>query len=297
MATIYAGAMDASPSEDHGAGTPAPVRLTRLFPAGAPGTVAEIVEELGLWSRLEQAPKRPRLMLNMISSVDGRATLDGRSGGLSDRADRTLFHGLRSAVDAVLVGAGTVRSERYGRIVPNAARRAKRRERGLSEEPLACIVSARLTLDPEEIPLLREPSAQVVVLTVSQASLPASAAHVDYVRAERDGQLDLAAALAELAQRFGVQSVLCEGGPHLGSQLLREGLVDELFLSLSPRLAGGDGVEGESLRILAGAELQPPVALELLSVLGADSELFLRYGVSARERVSRETTPSSSLAS
>jgi riboflavin biosynthesis pyrimidine reductase len=295
-ATIYAGAMNVPAGEDHGAAAPAPVQLARLFPAGQPGTVAEIVEDLGLWSRREQAPKRPRLILNMISSVDGRAALGGRSGGLSDRADRALFHGLRSAVDAVLVGAGTVRSEHYGRIIPDASRRAQRRSRGLSEEPLACIVSARLTLEPG-IPLLQEPSARVAMLTASQASLPASAAHVEYVRAERDGQLDLAAALAELARRFGIQTVLCEGGPHLSSQLLQAGLVDELFLSLSPQLAGGEGGGGESLRILAGAELEPPVELELLSVLSGDSELFLRYGVSARERVSRETTLSSSLAS
>jgi riboflavin biosynthesis pyrimidine reductase len=288
--------MEAPAGEAHTTAAPTGLRLARLFPAGAPATVAEVVEQLGLWSRRDVVPERPRLLLNMISSVDGRATLGGRSGGLSDRADRALFHGLRSAVDAVLVGAGTVRSERYGRIIPDAARRAQRRSRGLSEEPLACIVSGALTLEPT-LPLLQEPSAQVAVLTASQASLAATSAHVEYVRAAQDGQLDLAAALAELAQRFGIQSVLCEGGPHLGLQLVLAGLVDELFLSLSPRLVGGEDRTKESLRILAGAELEPPVDLELLSVLSSGSELFLRYGVSARERVSRETTLSSSLAS
>jgi len=89
--------------------------------------------------------------------------------------------------------------------------------------------------------------------------------------------------------------MLCEGGPHLNVTLLAAGLADELFLTLSPKLAGGDG--GESLRILAGPELQPPVELALLGVLSSDSEVFLRYRVrpSAPESVSRETTPSSSL--
>ncbi|MGA2454665.1 MAG: dihydrofolate reductase family protein [Solirubrobacteraceae bacterium] len=288
--------MNAPAGQNPSAAAAAPVRLARLLPAGAPGTIAEIIEELGLWARHDTMPARPHVMLNMISTVDGRATLDGRSGALSNRADRALFHGLRSAVDAVLVGAGTVRSERYGRIIPDASRRRRRRSRELSEEPLACIVSARMALEPA-IPLLGEPAARVVILTASAASLPATAAHVDYVRAGRDGQLDLAAALAELGERFGVQSVLCEGGPHLGLRLLEDGLVDELFLSLSPQLAGGEAVGGESLRILAGAELAPPVELELLGVLSGGSELFLRYGVSARERVSRETTLSSSLAS
>jgi len=283
--------MDAHPGP---APKPVPL-LERLLPAGAPATAAEIVAGLGIAG--QPAAGRPRVMLNMISSADGRATLDGRSGALSDRADRTLFHALRSAVDAVLVGAGTARAEHYGRIVPDAARRAERLRHGLGEEPLACIVSARLELSREEVPLFGEPAARVVILTASQESLPASAAHVDYIRAARAGSLDLAAALAELGERFAVRSVLCEGGPHLAWELLAGGLLDELFLSLSPKLAGGEDTAGGGLRILAGAELEPPVELELLGVLRSGSHLFLRYGVAARERVSRETIDSSSLAS
>jgi len=252
------------------------------------------VRELGLWERPTTGSDRPRVLLNMVSSVDGRATLDGRSGPISDAADRELFHGLRSAVDAVLVGSGTVRAERYGPIIRDAGQRAKRRERGLSEEPLACIVSSSLALDAD-IPLLAAPSARIVILTPSAASLPASAAHVDYIRAERDGRLDLAAALGELQERFGVGTLLCEGGPHLVYELLDAGLADELFLTLSPRLAG-EPSGGDALRILAGGELRPPLELELLGVLGSDSSLFLRYGVPARVRVSRETIDSSSLA-
>jgi riboflavin biosynthesis pyrimidine reductase len=271
------------------------MELSRLLPAGPPASVAEIVEELGLWDRPSPPPERARVMLNMISTADGRATLAGRSGPLSGSADRELFHGLRSAVDAVLVGAATVRTERYGRIIPDASRRELRRSRGLSEEPLACIVSGRLALEAD-IPLLAEPAAHVAILTASSASLPATAAHVDYVRAEHDGRLDLSAALAEMHKRFDLQSVLCEGGPHLAFQLLDAGLLDELFLSLSPQLAGGEPSGGEALRILAGGELDPPAELELLGALRSDSHLFLRYGVLAPARVSRETIDSSSLA-
>jgi len=271
------------------------MELSRLLPAGAPASVAEIIDELGLWDRPSPAPERARVMLNMISTADGRATLAGRSGPLSDSADRELFHGLRSAVDAVLVGAGTVRAERYGRIIPDASRRELRRSRGLSEEPLACIVSGRLALEPD-LPLLTEPAARVAILTASAASLPATAAQVEYVRAERGGRLDLPAALAELRERFALHSVLCEGGPHLAFQLLDAGLLDELFLSLSPLLAGGEPSGGEALRILAGDELEPPAELELLGALRSDSHLFLRYGVLSRARVSRETIDSSSLA-
>ena len=155
-------------------------------------------------------------------------------------------------------------------------------EHGLSEEPLACIVSARLALEPD-IPLLADPHSHVVIVTSSAASLPTSGgpqAQIDYIRAERDGRLDLTAALTELRERFAVESLLCEGGPHLNSELLRAGLVDELFLSLSPKLAGGDPTDGQApLRILAGQELDPVLELDLLGVLESDSELFLRYGV------------------
>jgi riboflavin-specific deaminase-like protein len=270
-------------------------RLQPLLPPGNPATAARVVEDLGLWDRPQTASARPRVMLNMIATADGRASVDGRSGAIGDPADRALFHALRATVDAVLVGSGTVAAERYGRIVADPRRRAERERRGLAPEPIACIVSGRLALDADA-PLLGEPTARVVVLTASSASLPASGAEVHYVRAERGGRLDLPAALAQLAERFGVQSVLCEGGPHLARDLFAVGAIDELFLSLAPLLAGGEHSGQEALRILAGGTLAPPVELQLLSVSRSDSHLFLHYGVSARDRVSRETMPSSSLA-
>jgi riboflavin biosynthesis pyrimidine reductase len=256
------------------------LRLTPLVPPSEPATVPAIVEELGLLERSERDGSRPHVLLNMIATVDGRATLGGRSGPLSGPADRELFHGLRAGVDAVLVGAGTARAERYGRMIPAEANRRLRRKRGLDEEPLACIVSGRLALDAD-LPLLATPSARVAVVTASAASLPPTAADVDYVRSGQEGVLDLSGALSELRSRFGVGSVLCEGGPHLARQLFGDALIDELFLSVSPRLGGGEPAAGEALRILAGAELDPAVELELLGVLRRDSYLFLRYGVSA----------------
>jgi riboflavin biosynthesis pyrimidine reductase len=267
-----------------------------LLPPGEPASAPEIVERLGLWTRPAPPAERPRVLNNMVSTVDGRASIGGRSGPIAGPADRELFHALRTPVDAVMAGAGTMRVERYGRIIRDEARRRLRRERGLTEEPLACIVSASLALPPD-LPLLAEPESRVVVLTPSEAELAPSAAHVEYIRMGSNGELDLSRALSELRRRFGVEVLLCEGGPHLNGQLLAGGLVDELFLSLSPKLAGGDPPDGEALRIVAGEELEEPLELHLLGALEHNSHLFLRYGVSARERVSRETTSSSSLAS
>ncbi len=285
--------------------TPEPTQLARLLPqpgatrsgeperTGSP-TAAEVVERLRLWEPPRAPPlrvptddaspshvpgdgERPRLLLNMACTADGRATVGGRSGPIGNRADHELFHALRTAVDAVLVGGGTVRAEHYGRLVREDSARQLRRARGLAEEPLACIVSASLALPAQDIPLLADPAARVAILTSSPAGLPGSAAAVRYVRCARDGRLDLPAALREL-RSLGVRTVLCEGGPHLNAQLLAAGLVDELFLSLAPKLAGGDATS-ESLRILAGPELQPPAELELLAALESESQLLLRYRV------------------
>jgi riboflavin-specific deaminase-like protein len=267
-------------------GSSAPARLRVLSEAEAL-TAQELADRLVPPRERDAHPQRPYLVLNMIATADGRASLGGRSGPLGSRADHELFHALRTVVDAVMAGAGTVRAERYGPIVRTPERRRARRERGLEEEPLACIVSGRMALAPD-IPLLASPQSRVAIITAAAASLPACPARVQYVRAERDGALDLTAAMAELRASFGVRTVLCEGGPHLNAHLLEAGLVDELFLALSPKLAGGDPASGEALRILAGPALTDPVELELIGIAENESFLFLRYGVcaSASERAS-----------
>jgi len=254
--------------------------LDALRAAASPPRVSDVIA--GLSAEATARPSgvdRPHVSLNMVSSVDGHATIAERSGGLSSRADRALFHGLRSITDAVLVGAGTARSERYGRIIPDDAGRQARERAGRAAEPLACIVSAHLSLEPD-LPLLREPQARVVILTASSDSLPPVSALVEYVRvAGDDGQLDLRAALRELGARLGVREVLCEGGPSLNAELLAGGLVDELFLSLAPVLAGG----ADPLSIIAPRETLAARALALADVHAVDSHLFLRYRVAASD--------------
>ncbi len=255
------------------------LKLKRLLPAGSAATIEQVVDELQLMvAARNETRQRPYLLLNMIATTDGRATLSGRSGPLGGRADKELLYGLRTAVDAVMAGAGTVRAERYGQLIRDDRGRQIRRDRGLAEEPLACIVSGRLALD-SGIPLLAESGTRVAILTPSEASLPQDCrAEISYVRSACDGQLDLPGAMAELYERLGVRTLLCEGGPHLNAQLLAHGLVDELFLTLSPKLAGGDAVS-ETLRIVSGPEFDPPLELALAAALEHDSYLFLRYRV------------------
>ena len=264
----------------HPASQQGPAQLRRLLPSGSAETPLQVAEAIAHGRGPGRSDELPYLILNMISSADGRATIGGHAGPLGDAADRELFRALRSVADGVLVGAGTVREERYGRMIKDAAVRQRRRDQGRSEEPLACVVSGRLDV-PEDLPLLAAEQASVVIVTSSQASLDAPAANVQYVRAERDGMLDLHAALRELRERYSIELLLCEGGPHLNANLLAAGLVDELLLTLAPKLAGGDPARGEALRIVAGPWLQTPVELALTGLLQAGSELFLRYAVRA----------------
>ena len=107
----------------------------RLVAAPGTLTVAEVAPDLAGRGRARR--DRPHVAINMVASVDGRATLDGRAGPLGDPADRALFRRLRTQVDAVMVGAGTLRAERYGPIISDPAVRAERRRRSVEADPWA----------------------------------------------------------------------------------------------------------------------------------------------------------------
>jgi riboflavin-specific deaminase-like protein len=245
------------------------VALRRLLPEAGSLTADELAGELRF---AELAPEgRPYVAVNMVATVDGRASVAGRTAPISSVADRQLFHALRTRVDAVLVGAGTLRTERYGRLVRDPRRREQREAAGLGPDPLAIVVSGRLDLSCD-LPLLADASSRVVVVTASAASLEGCAAEISYLRSD---PVDLAAALARVRCEHGVRSILCEGGPNLNASLLAEGLVDELFLTTVPKIAGGAG----ALTIVGAAPLDEPLDAELVWLLERDGELFARYRV------------------
>ncbi len=246
-----------------------PVTLRRLLPEPGELTADELVREWRPWQ--DASPGRPHVAVNMVHTADGRAAVFGRTGPISSLADRQLFHALRTRVDAIMVGAGTLRVERYGRLVPDAARREQRVEAGLRPDPIAIVVSGSLDL-PADLPLLQDPGSRVVVVTASEDSLDGVRADVTYLRC---GAADLPAALARLRGEHGVRAILCEGGPHLNASLLAAGLLDELFLTTVPVVAGSAG----ELSIVDGAALEAPLALRLRWMLEHDGELFARYAI------------------
>jgi riboflavin-specific deaminase-like protein len=216
---------------------------------------------------------RPYVLVNFIASADGRSAFHGRSGGLGDDGDRAMFHGLRERVDAVLVGTRTAGVEGYGRILSRPERRERRAAAGRTPEPLACLVS-RSGMIPAEIRLFAEPEARVVVFSSIEPSLEGAQAQVDVIRLD-PGELTLTTVLRRLRSDYGVELLLCEGGPMLFGSLLEENLVDELFLTVAPKLASGSA----GPTITSGPELPELRDLELAWVLERDNSLYLRYWV------------------
>ena len=228
--------------------------------------------------------RRPFVVINMVSSLDGAIALDGLSGGLSGSADKEVFFYLRSIADVIMVGAATAREENYGQPRLSEQLRAERVSRGQPALPRIAVVTRSMRLDwssrlfgdpaspaglplvvcPENVPpQLRAPADGVADL------LPAGEDHVDF-----------SSALGHLAAR-GTRLVLCEGGPTLNGQLLSAGLVDELCLTLSPVLVGGRGP-----RISGWDEPHPAIGLELIS----SCRIRRRADAALRSRSRRPTT-------
>lgn len=214
----------------------------------------------------------PWVVVNMICSADGATTLDGRSGGLGGPADKEVFRALRAVPDVILVAAGTARDESYGPVRTPAEVQALRHERGQSPVPRLALVSASLGLDPTA-PVFVDSPEPPLLYTVARAPLAArrELEQVAEVVVAGTDQVRLDAVVEDLEER-GVGVVLCEGGPSLNGQLVAAELVDELCLSVSPILTGGD-----SPRIAQGAGAPEARLLRLDRVLLGEDLLFLRY--------------------
>lgn len=217
---------------------------------------------------------RPWVMTNMIASADGATAVDGLSGSLGGPADKAMFTALRSVTDGIIVGASTVRQERYR--PPSAgpeAAQAARRQRGLPVRPQVVVVTGSLGLDPT-LPLFEDASYRPLIITVASAPADRRAeleAVADVVDAGED-RVDLAAALTVLGERR-LSVVLSEGGPTLNGQLIADDLIDEWNLSLSPVLAAGS-----SKRPAVGPEpVGPPARMTLARVWEQDHLLFCRW--------------------
>lgn len=213
----------------------------------------------------------PTLRVNFVASVDGAVTVNGKSAGLGGPGDKLIFDSLRMVCDALVVAAGTVRAENYDALRLTAPARDWRRAHGLPEFPLMVVVSGTLDLDPEQLVFSDAP---VRPLVVTHAGAPAgrraALAEVAEIITVGEASVDLPAAVRELHAR-GATQLLCEGGPHLFGSMIAADLVDEVCLTVSPRLVGG-----AAGRIAAGPD-GPPREMALAGILADGPMLFLRY--------------------
>lgn len=243
----------------------------QLIPPSGEVEIGDLIGDLRLGGR---APDdRPYVVANFVSSVDGRATFQGGTTLLGDDGDLEVFRTLRREVDAVMAGTGTLRDEQYGRILRLRESRERRRARGLPPEPLAVMLTRSGAL-PLEIPLFAEPEARVVVFTGTEVDVSSAAAQVDVVRLP-DGEVTFAAALRHLRADYDVRALLCEGGPAVLTALIREKMLDGVFLTLVPDLTGG----GDGPTLTIGPELAKLQHLELEGLLHRHGSLYLRYKV------------------
>jgi len=211
-------------------------------------------------------PALPRVVAIMIASVDGRATIGGRSTRLGHPEDRALLRGLRRTADCLLAGTGTIAAEGYARLL-DPEQRAVRVAAGRSPHPLVATISRSGDV-PWDAPVFADPGVEKQVYVGSLVEAPSSVTEVavDVVTGGPRGVLE------HLHAARGVRSVACEGGPGLLRALLADDLVDDLLLTVAPLLVAGDGPT-----VATGDALDPALRMELRGVAHADDHVFLHY--------------------
>ncbi|GEL93744.1 dihydrofolate reductase family protein [Cellulomonas composti] len=255
----------------------APLAPVRLEPRDDEAELVDLLDDTARPDGRRPGARPPIVVrANMISTLDGAATGPDRvTGSINGPADLRVFRALRTLADVVLVGAGTARQERYREIDLPPQLEATRRVHGRTTPPELAVVTRAGDVPAELLAADRPP------LVVTGASCPRLGHLRDRLGTGRvlvaddgDGGVDLGLALRMLGA-LGLTNVLTEGGPTLLAELLTGGLVDELFLTWSPKLVGGPAP-----RVLDGAPwLVPPHDATLIHLLHADGVLLGRWGL------------------
>jgi riboflavin-specific deaminase-like protein len=212
----------------------------------------------------------PYVVVNMVASVDGAISIEGRTSKLGGPSDGHLFHYLRSLADVILVGAQTVRAEHYGPPKVREQWVGQRAARGQPAQPRLAIVTRSLDLDWDSRLFTAGHRPVIVAPASAHAERLAKARSQAEVVIAGDEGVDLEAALDHLGGHGAV--VLCEGGPTLNGELARDDLIDELCVTVAPVLVGGNRVG------LVGTSFLPePRRMEAISSMERDGDLFLRF--------------------
>jgi len=217
----------------------------------------------------------------MAMTADGKiATANRAVSTFGSQRDRDHLLELRATADAVMAGARTVDLNRVNLGPGPAKYRRLRLKRGLAESNLRIIASRSGTVNPNAEVFKRRFSPILVLTTrrTSQRSLKKLRAVADKVSICGENEINFRRTLGWLRQAWGVKRLLCEGGGELNAALFRAGLVDEVHLTMCPKIFGGwkaptiaDGV--------GAADLANATQLELKSAKRHGNELFLVYRV------------------
>lgn len=215
-------------------------------------------------------PEVGAVRANMVTSVDGAVTLEGRSKGVSNAIDWTMFGLQRALADVIVVGAGTARTEGYGPGRARAEYAHLRAAEGQEPAPRLAVVTRSGVLDPSADFF----GGATPALVITHAQVPshrlAALRTVAEVLVCGDDDVDLTAARSALQDR-GLRRILTEGGPHLLGAMVASDLLDEVAVTITPSVVGGD-----SQRMVASAPALPR-ALNLAGVLEHEGTLFLLY--------------------
>jgi 2,5-diamino-6-(ribosylamino)-4(3H)-pyrimidinone 5'-phosphate reductase len=207
---------------------------------------------------------RPYVICNMVMTIDGKATIEGRAHGIGDRRDHDNMQALRFYADAVLSGAGTLVKEDIVPFVDETIQ-TERKTAGKDPFPRGVTITSRADLPLDRDFYKPEYRPTIYFSGTDPGALPS---HASVEMVHGDAVVEM---VAHLKREFKVDLLLCEGGPTLNGELIKAGLIDELFVTLAPKISGQSGIS-----IIEGKELLNHDA-ELVSLNQAGSELFLRY--------------------
>lgn len=234
-------------------------KALRLHPEPRSLDASRIYEDLDYQNKVSNENELPYVVVNTVTTLDGKVSRDGTSSGIGSDVDRSVMRTIRSRVDAVLVGAGTIRAEKLLLTVTEELQ-DWRTSHGKSAQPLGIVLSREgKDLDPDT---LKETTPNLLLLTEKK---------LHKQRRPPDKSYSMKDHLKYLKDEHGVGSLLVEGGPTVNHLLFKEHLVNELFLTLSPKVHGG-----KDANLLDGKPVEID-DLELLSLYANGSELFLRY--------------------
>lgn len=225
------------------------------------------------WGDAPWGAERRRIAMNVVTTVDGRAAIAGGSHGIGSATDHALMLHLRAGADAVIVGSGTVSAEKVSPGVP-AGLEGERRGRGLRPQPLTVLLSGRRGARPRGRLASLGPERLVIFAPAgTERDMPGVPAAMHATAGDRPDPAEVVRVLRDV---YGATALLVEGGPRICGAFLAAGLVDEVFWTVAPKLAGG----GDEPRMIEGPRTaHGPYGLQLLAAYEHAGELYLRYRV------------------